>query len=118
MAYIIVFLSVVTLVQSFHVPLPYGTGFQDRNQDHELSGQGIFHLLWNAFANNEPSHLEIDKSKVSIQDDLMDTMEDVKIEDDFSKIERLREAINKELKARNHGGWRDAFIPMKIVRMS
>ena len=114
MAYIIVFLSVVTLVQSFHVPLPYGTGFQDRNQDHELSGQGILHLLWNAFANNEPPQQEKDSN----QDDLLDTMEDVKIEDDFSKIERLREAINKELKARNHGGWRDAFIPMKIVRMS
>ena len=114
MAYIIVFLSVVTLVQCFHVPLPYGTGFQDRNQDHELSGQGIFHLLWNAFANNEPPQQEKDSN----QDDLLDTMEDVKIEDDFSKIERLREAINKELKARNHGGWRDAFIPVKIVRMS
>ena len=114
MAYIIVFLSVVTLVQSFHVPLPYGTGFQDRNQDHELSSQGIFHLLWNAFANNEPPQQEKDSN----QDDLLDTMEDVKIEDDFSKIEMLREAINKELKARNHGGWRDAFIPMKIVRMS
>ena len=49
----------VTLVQSFHVPLPYGTGFQDRNQDHELSGQGIFHILGNAFkyalSTNDPS---------------------------------------------------------------
>ena len=106
-------------VQGFRTPLPYGTGWvSGKAHDDELSGQGIFHLLWNAFANNEPSHQEKEQSKVSIQDDLMDTMEDDKIEDDFSKIERLREAINKELKARNHGGWRDAFIPMKIVMMS
>lgn len=59
MAYIIVFLSVVTLVQCFHIPLPYGTGFQDTNQDNELSGQGIFHLLWNVLANFDSPQPEL-----------------------------------------------------------
>ena len=36
-------------VQCFRTPLPFGTGFQGRNQDDDLSGQGIFHLLSNAF---------------------------------------------------------------------
>ena len=36
-------------VQCFRTPLPFGTGFQDGTQDDELSGQGIFHLLGNAF---------------------------------------------------------------------
>ena len=36
-------------VQCFRTPLPFGTGFQGTTQDDELSGQGIFHLIGNAF---------------------------------------------------------------------
>ena len=36
-------------VHCFRTPLPYGTGFQGKSQDDQLSGQGIFHLLGNAF---------------------------------------------------------------------
>ena len=38
-------------VQCFRTPLPFGSGFQGRTQDDELSahGQGIFHLLGKAF---------------------------------------------------------------------
>ena len=53
-------------VQCFRTPL--GTGFQDGTQDDELSGQGIFHLLGNAFkyafeTNDSPLEPEIPNIK-------------------------------------------------------
>ena len=47
----VLYLWIVALieVQCFRTPLPFGTGFQGTTQDDELSGQGIFHLLGNAF---------------------------------------------------------------------
>ena len=36
-------------VQCFRTPLPFGTGFQGATQDDDLSVQGIFHLLGEAF---------------------------------------------------------------------
>ena len=55
-------------VQCFRTPLPFGTGFQDGTQDDELSGQGIFHLLGNAFkyafeTNDSPLEPEIPNIK-------------------------------------------------------
>ena len=47
----VLYLCIMTLVevQCFRTPLPFGTGFQGTTQDDELSGQGIFHILGNAF---------------------------------------------------------------------
>ena len=64
---LLLFLLTMALVEvdCFRTPLPFGTGFPNfyrttmsATQDNELSGQGIFHLMCNAFKYAFPTILE------------------------------------------------------------
>ena len=76
-----------------------------------------------SYTNSKLNFISIDQPNDSFEDDLID--EDEGYFENHQpnvglkpNVVRLKEAINKELKARNHGGWRNAFVPMKIIRMS
>lgn len=73
-----------------------------------------------SYTNSKLNFISIDQPNDSFEDDLIDEDEGYfeNHQPDQPNVVRLKEAINKELNARNHRGWRDAFIPMKIVRMS
>ena len=62
-------LLVMTVVQvdCFRVPLPYGTGYHNTNQDDELSNQGIFHRLWHSFNCESSKEPKVEGNKHALQ---------------------------------------------------